>query len=52
MGLADGCRVKRDIAKDTVLTFADVTVPAGRKIDAYYAEMERHFGLVTAEATV
>ena len=51
MGLADGCRVKRDIAKDTVLTFADVTVPAGRKIDAYYAEMERHFGLVTAEAT-
>jgi len=51
MGLADGCSVKRDIAKDTVLTFADVTVPAGRKIDAYYAEMERHFGLVTAEAT-
>jgi predicted homoserine dehydrogenase-like protein len=51
MGLADGCRVKHDIAKDTVLTFADVTVPAGRKIDAYYAEMERHFGLVTAEAT-
>jgi len=51
MGLAEGCCVKRDIAKDTVLTFADVTVPAGRKIDAYYAEMERHFGLVTAEAT-
>ncbi len=52
MGLAEGCRVKRDIAKDTVLTFADVTMPAGRKIDAYYAEMERHFGLVPASETV
>src|SRR3990167_7535849 len=43
MGVAEGCTVKRDIAKDTALTFADVTIPDGRKIDAYYAEMERHF---------
>jgi predicted homoserine dehydrogenase-like protein len=52
MGLAEGCRVKRNIAKDTVLTFADVTIPAGRSIDACYAEMERHFGLVPASETV
>lgn len=52
MGLAEGCTVKRDIAKDSVLTFDDVTVPAGRKIDAYYAEMERYFGLVPAKETV
>ena len=52
MGLAEGCRVKRDMAKDTALTFDDVIIPPGRKIDAYYAEMERHFGLVHADAAV
>jgi predicted homoserine dehydrogenase-like protein len=44
MGLAEGCHVNRDIAKDTALTMADVTVPKGRKVDRYYADMERHFG--------
>ena len=52
MGLAEGCRVKRDMARDTALTFDDVIIPPGRKIDAYYAEMERHFGLVHAHAAV
>jgi predicted homoserine dehydrogenase-like protein len=52
MGLAEGCRVKRDMAKDTALTFEDVIIPPGRKIDAYYAEMERHFGLVHANTPV
>ncbi|WP_396273525.1 NAD(P)H-dependent oxidoreductase [Hyphomonas sp.] len=52
MGLAEGCRVKRDMARDTALTFDDVIIPPGRKIDAYYAEMERHFGLVHAHAPV
>lgn len=52
MGMAEGCTLKRDVAKDTALTFADVSIPAGRKIDAYYAEMERQFGLVPATETV
>lgn len=52
MGLAEGCVLKRDVAKDTALTFADVIIPPGRKIDAWYAEMERHFGLVPATETV
>ena len=29
MGLADGCVLKRDLPRDTVLTYADVTLPAG-----------------------
>ena len=27
MGLAEGCVLKRDIAKDQVITYADVTLP-------------------------
>lgn len=33
MGVAEGCRLVRDIAKDQVLTYADVEVPAGRAVD-------------------
>ncbi|MEH6773721.1 MAG: SAF domain-containing protein [Cereibacter changlensis] len=46
MGLAEGCVLTRDVAKDEVLTFADVRIPEGRRIDALYAEMEQVFGLV------
>jgi predicted homoserine dehydrogenase-like protein len=33
MGVAEGCRLVRDVAKDDVLTYADVTVPEGRAVD-------------------
>jgi predicted homoserine dehydrogenase-like protein len=33
MGVAEGCRLLRDVAADTVLTYADVAVPAGRTVD-------------------
>ncbi len=33
MGLAEGCRLVRDVAKDTMLTFDDVELPEGRLID-------------------
>lgn len=45
MGLAEGCTLNNDVAKDTPLTFNDVTPPAGRVIDERYAEMIREFGL-------
>jgi predicted homoserine dehydrogenase-like protein len=45
IGLAEGARALRDIAKDTPLTMADVQVPAGRMIDKLYAEQSAHFGL-------
>jgi predicted homoserine dehydrogenase-like protein len=45
MGIAEGCKVKRAIAKGATLTYADVEVPAGRRIDAVYAEMLETFGL-------
>jgi len=43
MGLAEGCRLKRDVRKDETLSLDDVDVPAGRRIDELYAEMARHF---------
>ena len=43
IGLAVGCRVVRAVAKDTPLTFDDIEIPAGRVIDALYAEQEAMF---------
>jgi len=42
-GLVEGCRLVRDIAKDQVLTYADVVLPAGRMADRLRAEQYRHF---------
>jgi predicted homoserine dehydrogenase-like protein len=43
IGLAEGCRVKRDLPKDAHLTFDDVEIPEGRLIDKLYAEQQAHF---------
>ena len=44
MGLAEGCRLRRDVPKDAVLTAADVEVPAGRLHDALRREQDERFG--------
>jgi predicted homoserine dehydrogenase-like protein len=41
MGVAQGCRLVRNIAKDQVLTYADVEVPEGRSVDRLRAEQQR-----------
>jgi len=33
VGVAEGCRLLRDVAKDEALTYADVELPAGRLVD-------------------
>jgi predicted homoserine dehydrogenase-like protein len=43
IGLAQGCRLLRNIPKDTVLTYADVQVPAGRVIDELRREQDELF---------
>ncbi len=47
-GLVEGCRLRRNIAQDAVLTLDDVELPAGRIADRLYAEQCAHF----AEAAV
>ena len=42
-GLVEGCKLRRDIPKDQVLTYADVELPAGRIADTLRAEQYRHF---------
>jgi len=43
MGLAEGCRLKRDIPKDQVLTYADVELPPGRLCNKLRAEQDAYF---------
>lgn len=43
MGLAEGCRLTTDVAKDEVLTYDDVVVPDGRLCDRLRAEQEAVF---------
>jgi predicted homoserine dehydrogenase-like protein len=38
MGVAEGCVLLRDVPKDQVLTYADVTLPTGRLIDTLRTE--------------
>jgi predicted homoserine dehydrogenase-like protein len=49
-GLVEGCRLRRDVAKDQVLTFDDVELPAGRIADRLYEEQCVRFAKVAAEA--
>jgi predicted homoserine dehydrogenase-like protein len=38
IGLAEGCVLRRDVAKDAVLTYDDVDIPSGRLVDELRAE--------------
>ena len=42
-GLVEGCKLRRGIAKDQVLTYDDVELPEGRIADQLRAEQYRHF---------
>jgi predicted homoserine dehydrogenase-like protein len=43
IGLAEGCVLRRDVAKDKVLTQDDVEIPGGRLIDELRAEQAARF---------
>jgi predicted homoserine dehydrogenase-like protein len=40
IGVAEGCKLKRNISKDQVLTYDDIQLPEGRLIDKLRAEQE------------
>lgn len=44
MGLAEGCVMTRDVAKDATLTFDDVRLPPNRLVDKLRAEQAAMFG--------
>jgi len=43
IGLGEGCKLKRDILKDQVLTYEDVEIPQGRLCDKLRAEQVAYF---------
>jgi predicted homoserine dehydrogenase-like protein len=43
MGLSEGCRLKRDVARDQALTFDDVELPQSRLCDRLWREQEQMF---------
>lgn len=43
IGLAEGCRLKKDIHKDQVLTFHDVEIPRDRLCDKLRSEQNEYF---------
>ena len=45
-GLVEGCKLKRDIAKDAVITYDDVELPPDRLADTLRAEQYAHFPAV------
>ncbi|MEM7339179.1 MAG: NAD(P)-dependent oxidoreductase [Actinomycetota bacterium] len=45
VGLAEGCTLTRDVAKDEAISFADVTIPAGRLVDQLWHEQNDVFPL-------
>ena len=51
-GLVEGCRLRRALARDTVLTYDDVDLPAGRLADRLYDEQCARFQDPVAVAAV
>jgi predicted homoserine dehydrogenase-like protein len=45
IGIAEGCVLKHDVAKDQILTYDDVLVPEGRLCDKLRAQQDTHFSV-------
>jgi len=48
MGIAEGCVLVRDVAKDQAIKLSDVTIPEGRLVDQLRAEQAATFEMPTA----
>jgi predicted homoserine dehydrogenase-like protein len=52
IGLAEGCRLKRDISKDEVLAFKDVELPQGRVCDKLWKQQNERFDFISQSTAV
>lgn len=52
MGVAQGCRLKRNIPRDQVLTYEDVELPEGRLTEKLRAEQEAYFAPAVSRAAL
>ena len=51
IGLAEGCKLRRPLTKDAVLTFDDVELPPGRLCDRLWQEQVERFGMAPTKNT-
>jgi len=51
IGLSDGCTLRRDVAKDSVISFDDVELPHGRMIETLWREQNARWPVVTKAAS-
>jgi predicted homoserine dehydrogenase-like protein len=51
IGLAEGCVLKNDVPKDSVLTYEDVIIPANRLCDKLRVEQLSYFNTTLSELT-
>ena len=49
VGLAEGCRLRRDVVKDEVIGYDDVDLPPGRLVDDLRQEQDQLFGTVSVQ---
>jgi len=52
MGLVEGCRLKHDMRRDQVLSYADVELPDGRLCDKLRTEQNNYFASSSGPAAV
>jgi predicted homoserine dehydrogenase-like protein len=52
MGAAQGCRLRRDISRDQVLTQDDVNIPEGRLTEKLRAEQETYFAQAVSSVVI
>ncbi|GHF52143.1 strU protein [Streptomyces mashuensis] len=45
IGVSEGCVLRRDVPRDAVVTYDDVTLPAGRLVDALREEQDKLFAV-------
>jgi predicted homoserine dehydrogenase-like protein len=50
MGIAEGCKLTRDIKKDEALSYDDVEVPHGRTVDRLRREQDEYFSEIGPQA--
>jgi predicted homoserine dehydrogenase-like protein len=48
MGVSEGCRLRRAVPRDAVLTYADVDLPADRLVDQLRVEQDAQFATATS----
>lgn len=50
MGVSEGCRLKRDIPKDGLVTYGDVELPVGRLCDTLRREQDDRFAVGSVDS--